>query len=193
MTTSTDIPFERDSDLPPSPGADSDLSAFGLEREEPASESPPSSKPRSQPPPLPADATPPPPPERVAADAAFAERMLECLARSDYAGALFAAEALLETHPGHQDLLDSAQIARSELRRLYVARLGSVDRAPRLAMGPQGLLSLQSLDFHAGFLLSRVDGRATVSEIVEASGLPAHEALRILSELYLRRAISFAE
>jgi hypothetical protein len=136
---------------------------------------------------------PAPAAERVAADSAFAERMLECLARSDYAGALLAAEALLETHPGHQDLLDTAQIARSELRKLYAARLGSLDRAPRLAMGPQGLLTLQSLDFHAGLLLSRVDGRATVSEIVEASGLQSHEALRILSELYLRRAISFAD
>jgi hypothetical protein len=136
---------------------------------------------------------PAPPAERVAADAAFAERMLECLASSDYAGALLAAEALLETHPGHQDLIDSAQIARSELRRLYVARLGSLDKAPRLAMGPQGLLTLQSLDFRAGLILSRVNGRATLAEIVQASELPPHEALRILSELYLRRAIGFAD
>jgi hypothetical protein len=152
---------------------------------------PPSSGPRSHPPPLPVNAVPAPHPERVAADAAFAECMLERLAGSDYAGALLAAEALLETHPGHQDLLDTAQIARSELRKLYVSRLGSLARKPRLGMGPQALFSLQALDFRAGLLLSRVDGHATLQEIADGSGMAALEALRILSELYLRRAIVF--
>jgi hypothetical protein len=152
---------------------------------------PPSSGPRSLPPPLPENATPAPHPERVAADAAFAERMLERLASSDYVGALLAAEALLETHPGHQDLLDTAQIARSELRKLYASRLGSLERKPRVGMGPQALFSLQALDFRAGLLLSRVDGRTTLQEIADGSGMQSQEALRILSELYLRRAIIF--
>jgi hypothetical protein len=127
--------------------------------------------------------------ERVAADAAFAERMLEHLASSDYVGALLAAEALLETHPGHQDLLDTAEIARSELRRIYAARLGSLERTPRLALGHEELLTAQALDFRAGLVLSRIDGQATLAEIVQASGIPQHEALRVLSELYLRRTI----
>jgi hypothetical protein len=152
---------------------------------------PPSSGPRSHPPPLPQNVAPASHPQRVAADAAFAERMLERLAASDYAGALLAAEALLETHPGHQDLLDTAQIARSELRKLYVSRLGSLERKPRLGMGPQALFSLQGLDFRAGLLLSRVDGRVTLQEIADASGMQPQEALRVLSELYLRRAIVF--
>jgi hypothetical protein len=154
---------------------------------------PPSSTTRAMPPPLPETPAPPPHSERVAADEVFAERMLECLAGSDYAGALIAAEALLETHPGHQDLLDTAQIARSELRRRYVARLGSLDRAPRLAMDPDGLATMHSLDFRSGLVLSRVDGRATLAEIVESSGLTSFDSLRILSELYLRRAIVLAE
>jgi len=145
------------------------------------------------PPPLPDNAAAAPRSERVAADAAFAERMLERLACSDYAGALMAAEALLETHPGHQDLLDTAQIARSELRKLYTARLGLLDRTPRLAMDPDGLATLHALDFRSGLVLSRIDGRATLAEIVESSGLPSCEALRVLSELYLRRAILLPE
>jgi hypothetical protein len=127
--------------------------------------------------------------QRVAADEAFAERMLEYLASGDYVGALLAAEALLETHPGHADLLDTAQIARSELRRIYAARLGSLERTPRLAMGHEELLSVQALDFRSGLVLSRVDGQATLAEVVHTSGIPSHEALRVLSELYLRRAI----
>jgi hypothetical protein len=145
------------------------------------------------PPPLPQSARPVPLGQRVAADAAFAERMLEYLAASDYVGALLAAEALLETHPGHPDLLDTAQIARSELRRIYAARLGSLARTAQLAMAPEELLTVQALDFRAGLLLSRVDGQATLAEIVQSSGIPSHEALRVLSELYLRRAIVLSE
>src|SRR5258708_24393665 len=88
-----------------------------------------SAQPRSQPPPLPQSASRLAP-ARAAADAAFAERMLERLAASDYSGALMAAETLLVHQPLHGDALDCAQMARSELRKLYVARLGSRDRIP---------------------------------------------------------------
>jgi hypothetical protein len=39
------------------------------------------------------------------------------------------------------------------------------------------------MDHHAGFLLSMVDGRFTVEELVDASGMPPLDALRILVEL----------
>jgi hypothetical protein len=131
---------------------------------------PSSAAPVSQPPPLPErairiDRT------RAAADWAFAEYMLERLAASDYAGTLTAAEALLVHHPLHHDALECAAIARS------------------IVVGLQGLLAL---DFRAGFLLSRIDKRASFAEIVEASGLPELDALRILSELYLQRIIAVA-
>jgi hypothetical protein len=141
----------------------------------------------SQPPPLPESASRIPA-ARAAAEAAFADRMFERLAASDYGGVLIAAEALLVHHPLSADALDCAQIARSELRKLYVARLGSLDRIPHLAVGLHGLLGL-SLDFRTGFLLSRVDRRTSLGEIAEGCGLPPLDALRILSELYLQRVI----
>jgi hypothetical protein len=116
--------------------------------------------------------------------------MIERLAASDYAGVLLAAEALLEHQPNHTDALDCAQIARSELSKVYVTRFGSLQRVPRVVVGPEGLVAL-SLDFGAGFLLSRVDGKATVGDIVDGCGLPRLDALRTLSELFLRRAIGF--
>jgi hypothetical protein len=151
---------------------------------------PPSSRvPKSAPPPLPQSASVPPP--RAAVDDAFAEGMLERLAASDYEGAVLAAEALLEYRPRDQDALDCARIAQSELRKTYVGRVGSVERVPVVAMGPDAIFSLQSLDFRAGYLLSRVDGVATIGEIIEHGSIPSLEALRILSELYLRRVIAF--
>jgi hypothetical protein len=150
---------------------------------------PPSSLPASsQPPPLPPEATRIDP-TRAAADGALAERMLERLAASDYAGTLTAAEALLVHHPLYHDALECAAIARSELRKLYLARLGSLDWVPHIAVALQGLLAL---DFRAGFLLSRIDKRASLAQIVEGCGLPELDALRILSELYLQRIIAAA-
>ena len=148
--------------------------------------------PKSAPPPLPESAHQVPP-SRAAADNAFAESMLERLAAGDYEGASLAADALLEYRPRDQDALDCAQISKSELRKLYTARLGSLDRVPHVAMGPEAIFSLQALDFRAGFLLSRVDGVTSLREVVDSGSIPSLEALRILSELCLRRVIELAE
>jgi len=150
---------------------------------------PSSRPPRSQPPPLPESARRLSA-VRIASDATFADSMIERLAASDYTAVVMAAEALLEHQPSHEDALDCAQIARSELAKVYRARLGSMARVPRVVMSPEGLVAL-SLGFGEGFLLSRIDGKATVSGIIEGCGLPRLEALRVLSELFLRRAIGF--
>ena len=144
--------------------------------------------PKTAPPPLPEGAGTAPP-SRAAADNAFAELMLERLAAGDYEGASLAAQALLDYRPRDQDALDCAQIAQGELRKMYVARVGSIERVPRVIMGPDAVFSLQALDFRAGYLLSRVDGTSTIGAIVESGSIPLLEALRILSELYLRRVI----
>jgi hypothetical protein len=146
--------------------------------------------PRSVPPPLPESASHLQS-ARVVEDDALADTMLERLAAADYEGAIMAAEALLEYRPRDRDALDAAQIAKTELRKVYVARLGSLDRVPHIVMGPDAIFALKSLDFRAGFLLSRVDGLASIYEIVEGASIPSLEALGILSELYLRRVIAF--
>ena len=151
-----------------------------------------SGPPQSTPPPLPESASLIPA-SRAAADNAFTEYMLERLAAGDYQGACLAAEALLEYRPRDPDAIDCAQIAKGELRKLYISRLGSLERVPHVAMGPEAIFSLQALDFRAGYLLSRVDGIASIYEIVESGSLASLEALRILSELYLRRVIAFAQ
>jgi hypothetical protein len=146
--------------------------------------------PKSVPPPLPESASHLQP-ARAAADEALADTMLERLAAGDNEGAIMAAEALLEYRPRDRDALDAAQIATTELRKVYVARLGSLLHVPHIVMGPDAIFALKSLDFRAGFLLSRVDGLAPIHEIVDGASIPSLEALRILSELYLRRVIAF--
>jgi hypothetical protein len=150
----------------------------------------PSSQPRSMPPPLPPSASQIPP-ARAAADDAFTQRMIERLAAGDYVAALIAAESLLEFRPLDSDASDTAVIARGELRRLYIARLGSLERVPRLLVPLEALLSHAWVDARSALLVGRIDGVASIRHIVEAAGgMHATEALRLLSELVLRRAVA---
>lgn len=163
------------------------------------STSPPSSQ-RSNGPPsglaIPAPAvsrsTPPPLPESATEDAqpAATALMLDRLSHGDYAGALLTAEAILGHDATHRDAAQTRAMCRSELRKLYVHRLGALDRVPHIATSANDLLRLQ-LDYRAGFVLSRVDGLATLDEIATLDGAPSFTALRILSELYLHRVIDF--
>jgi hypothetical protein len=129
------------------------------------------------------------PAARSIADTDFVDRMLERLAVGDYVGALMAAEALLRRLPRDADALDCAEMSRTELQKLYEARLGSLDRVPSIAMTPAALAGL-TLDVSTGFLLSRIDGLTTLREICVARGLAPDHALRVLSELYLQGVIS---
>jgi hypothetical protein len=127
---------------------------------------------------------------RSPGDVAFADRMLERLAAGDYAGALLASETLLRHLPRDADALDCAEMARTELRKVYTARLGGdLDCAPSIAMAPEAIATL-TLDVFAGFLLSRTDGRTTIQEMLVGQGVAPDRALRVLSELYLMGVIA---
>jgi hypothetical protein len=128
------------------------------------------------------------PVDRSAADFVFVDRMLERLASGDYVGALMAAEALHRRLPRDADALDCAEMSRTELQKLYCARLGSLDRVPSIAMTPIAIAGL-TLDVFTGFLLSRIDGLTPLREISLTPGMTPDHALRVLSELYLQGVI----
>jgi hypothetical protein len=143
---------------------------------------------RGDPPALPASIRETPA-ERSPADDAFVDRVLERLSVGDYAGALLAAEALLRRLPRDPDVLDSAEMSRVELRKIYKSRLGDLDQVPTVAMTPAALTGV-TLDVYAGFLLSRIDGLTTLREITLTPGVSPDHALRVLSELYLQGVIA---
>jgi hypothetical protein len=62
--------------------------------------------------------------------------------------------------------------------------LGSLDAVPRTVMAGADLGKL-SLDHRAGFVLTFVDGMSSVETLIDASGLPRGELLRILRDLVL--------
>jgi hypothetical protein len=115
--------------------------------------------------------------------------MLERLAAGDYEASLMAAETLLRRRPRDADALDSAAMSRDALKDLYTVRLGgSLDRIPSCV--DRDAVAALTLDVFTAFVLTRIDGRTTLQEIAFAPGMPAEQALRILSELHLKGAIA---
>lgn len=112
----------------------------------------------------------------------LAAEMNDRFALGDFTGALRSAELILGQAPGDAEAALVAARSRERLVHFHLSRLG----------GPSAVLGLKvagaevrwlGLDHRAGFLLSLVDGTTTVDEIVDLSGMPRHEALRLLAEL----------
>lgn len=112
----------------------------------------------------------------------LAAEMNDQFALGDFTGALRSAELILGQAPGDAEAAQVAARSRERLVHFHLSRLG----------GPGAVLGLKvagaevrwlGLDHRAGFLLSLVDGTTTVDEIVDLSGMPRHEALRLLAEL----------
>jgi hypothetical protein len=112
----------------------------------------------------------------------------EKYALGDFSGALVIAEQLLKTDPNNTDAQRYAESCRDVLKQMYAARLGPLDQVPVVAVGGEQLKWL-TLDHRAGFLLSHVDGVSTLEEILDVSGMPVLDAMRIITELIAQKVI----
>ena len=75
-----------------------------------------------------------------------------------------------------------AESCRGVLKQMYTARIGPLDRVP-LVMVARDQLRWLSIDHRAGFVLSLVDGVSSLEMILDVSGMPELDALRILSDV----------
>jgi hypothetical protein len=110
----------------------------------------------------------------------------------DYTGALELAEALLQGAPDdatREDALDCAEECRAKLIQMYAARIGPLDRVPTVMVAAEQLRWL-SIDHRAGFLLSHIDGVSNLEMILDVSGMPLLDALKILCELVQQHVIT---
>ena len=110
-------------------------------------------------------------------------------AAGDFSGALAVAERLLQRDPEHDLARRMTELCQQALVRMYSGRLGSLEQRLRVSVAPDQIRWL-SLDHRAGFLLSLVDGRSSVEEVLDASGMPRFEALRILVHLLDQRVVA---
>ncbi|MCW5836649.1 MAG: hypothetical protein KIS78_29900 [Labilithrix sp.] len=107
----------------------------------------------------------------------------------DYSGALEIAEKILADKPDDLGARATAETCRTVLRQMYATRIGPLDRVP-VVMVPRDQLRWLSIDHKAGFVLSLVDGVSSLEMIIDVSGMPELDTLRILSELAQQRIIS---
>ncbi|HVR20869.1 MAG TPA: hypothetical protein VMS65_14260 [Polyangiaceae bacterium] len=117
--------------------------------------------------------------------------MRDRYATGDFTGALGVAQSLLDTDPKHDEARRCHDRCTDVLSQMVLARLGSLSQAVRVAV-PNDQIRWLSLDHRAGFLLSLVDGNSTIEEILDISGMPRLDALRILDGLLDQRVIALA-
>jgi hypothetical protein len=117
--------------------------------------------------------------------------MRDRYAVGDFTGALAAAEHLIGERPADAEAQRVAEDCRKVLTDMYLARLGSLNHIIILAI-PREEVRWLSLDHRSGFLLSLVDGRLTVEEVLDVCGMPQLEALRILLALADQKVIGLA-
>jgi len=115
--------------------------------------------------------------------------MKDRYATGDFSGALIIAEGILESSPYHGEALRCQERCTEVLSQMYLARLGSLAQIVRVALGGDEIRWL-SLDHRAGFLLSLIDGDSSIETLLDISGMPRLEALRILYGLLDQRVIA---
>jgi hypothetical protein len=63
-----------------------------------------------------------------------------------------------------------------------LALIGPLEQVPSLAIAPARLTELR-VDHRAGFLLAQVDGSLTLETLIDISGMPKLEVLRLIYTL----------
>jgi hypothetical protein len=116
--------------------------------------------------------------------------MSDRVSLGDYSGALAIAEKILADNHDDAAAQACAENCRTVLRQMYATRIGPLDRVP-VVMVPRDQMRWLSIDHKAGFMLSLVDGVSSLEMIIDVSGMPELDTLRILSELLQQRIISF--
>lgn len=120
----------------------------------------------------------PPPSSEVDPLEHLANRMFDRLAAGNYAAALMAAEELLQKDPSSTDALQCAELARSELRKMYAKRLGTLQGIPKKAQ-----LKLDTDDATCKAVWKLIDGKRTIQELIDIAAVSALDLLRALYEM----------
>jgi hypothetical protein len=114
-------------------------------------------------------------------------QLRQLFAEGDFETLLPMAEALLASNPD-EEVRSLVEVARTKLTEFYMSRLGRLSNVPLLKVPSNEWMTLE-LDHRACFLLVHVDNVSTFDMILDVSGMPRHEALRMLCNLLARGII----
>lgn len=130
----------------------------------------------------------PPPSSAPPSLASLLARMRKLMSVDNFSGALDVAQTILSEDPNHVDAQRAAAHCRERLESMYLAKLGDLAVRPAVRMPPGEVIWLD-LDHRSGFVLAQVDGSSTFEEILELTGMPRLETLRILYDLVQKSVI----
>jgi tetratricopeptide (TPR) repeat protein len=128
------------------------------------------------------DADPPPAGARPDRDESLLGEAARQLRGGELPEALDLLETLARGEPGNLEVQALLELARAALLRVYRARVGSGEGVPHLRISTAEVMKY-NLPAAAGFLLSAMDGRISVDELLAVSGMDPFDALRALSNL----------
>lgn len=100
----------------------------------------------------------------------------------DFSGSLELVEKVLRINADHEGARAYMQRNESTLIKMYESKLGNMQKAPKQLMPPDEVIWM-NMHHKAGFLLSQVDGSLTYEDLLEVSGMPRFDTMRILHEL----------
>jgi hypothetical protein len=118
-----------------------------------------------------------------------AAEMRERFSLGDYTGALEMAELMLAEDATDDEAAECVDACRRVLEGMYAARLGALDRVPKVLVQRTQLRWL-SIDHRAGFILSLVDGSSSLEMILDVCGMPRLDAMKILQELLQQKIVA---
>jgi hypothetical protein len=124
----------------------------------------------------------PPPPVVEDECAALMRGARELFDLGDFSGSLELVEKALKIDPNHEGAQAYMKKNAETLLRMYESKLGDMRRAPRQMMPPDEVIWM-NMHHKAGFILSQVDGQLSFEDILEISGMPRFDTMRILHEL----------
>lgn len=113
------------------------------------------------------------------------------VAMGDFTGALTVAEAIVASDPNNNEAVRCAAHCHGVLVQMYSARLGDLSQIVTVQVQPDQIRWL-SLDHRAGFLLSLIDERSNIEQLLDISGMSRLDALRILHGLFEQHIIALA-
>jgi hypothetical protein len=116
--------------------------------------------------------------------------MRERFSFRDYEAALALVDHVLAAQPDHAVAREFRANCCAALEDVYVFRLGPMTRVPAVARLPVPTDRLP-VEHRTDFLLSLIDGSASLELIVDRCGMPKSDALRILYELAKRGIVAF--
>jgi hypothetical protein len=115
--------------------------------------------------------------------------MNERFSLGDYTGALEMSELILAEEPGNLEAAECGENCRSVLENMFSAKIGPLERVPVVVV-PRTQMRWLTMDHRAGFILSLIDGSSSVEMILDVSGMPKLDALRILHDLVQQRIVA---